>query len=187
MNPLPPDSKLVYEGKLLKVYRRPVELYDGTKTEFDLCTRPDTSSVLAFIDREHVLLTEQTQPHRPTPFFALPGGRVEDAEDPQQTALRECLEETGYACNHATLWHEHSYISLVQFNEYLYLAFGAQQTYAPTPDSGERITTRIVHWNELVELALNNELRSHMHALEILRMHYHEPSRLRLKELQEKI
>src|SRR5947207_2773047 len=51
-------------------------------------------------NEERVLLIMKDKPEWQKGFFNLVGGKVEDGETPEQAALRELKEETGYSPHH---------------------------------------------------------------------------------------
>lgn len=55
-------------------------MFDGTTETFECVTRPDTVTVIPFLDPETVLLTKHIQPHR-EPFLDFPGGRIDKGKN----------------------------------------------------------------------------------------------------------
>lgn len=51
------------------------------------------------VNEGRVLLTAQYRFLLDRAAWEIPGGRVDDGESPEQTARRECLEETGFSCD----------------------------------------------------------------------------------------
>jgi len=54
---------------------------------------------LVAVSDGRVLLTAQYRFLLDRVAWEIPGGRVDDGESPEQTAQRECLEETGFSCD----------------------------------------------------------------------------------------
>ena len=57
---------------------------------------PDYVSILAITDDQHVLCVRQYRPAVERYTLELPSGLIDPGESPEQSALRELLEETGY-------------------------------------------------------------------------------------------
>lgn len=90
-----PDE-LAYDG-FVRVLRRPMLLPDGRRATWDVLDTPATVSVLALTDDDRVVMVRQFRPGADRLVLSLPGGLVEDGEDPVAAGLRELSEETGYA------------------------------------------------------------------------------------------
>ncbi|MFA6429913.1 MAG: NUDIX hydrolase [Patescibacteria group bacterium] len=181
---LPPaHADRVYASHNLNVYEWPQTLYDGTTTTFDCVTRPDFVGVIAFLDAKTILLTKQEQPSRPAAFFDIPGGQVDKDETPEQAALRELQEETGYRAGQISLWKTSPYYGLVRFEQFLYIA--TDLTLDPTgnhEDAGEKIQVLKTPWPEAVHLALTGQIRVCEAGLAIAAMEYEEGAKKRVRE-----
>jgi len=164
---------------MLQVWTWDQELFDGSSHEFECVVRPDTASVIPFINRETVLLTRQTQPGREA-FLDVPGGRVDPGEHAQDAALRELAEEAGKKGTQILAWHTIPHYGMVRFEEHLFLTSGLEETTSHL-DAGEKIELFPVSWTRLIEFALERKLRQSNITLAILQMEFHAPSRARLK------
>ncbi len=85
-------------GAFRTLVRKNFELPDGTLREF--VTKEKESShaqaVVALTPDGHVILARQFRPGPEKIMYELPGGGAEAGETPQEAALRELEEETGY-------------------------------------------------------------------------------------------
>src|SRR3990167_10917443 len=92
---IPKNAKKVFTGVIYDVYQWQQELFDGSKTIFEMLRRPDTVTVIPVID-EKILTIEDHQPHTGSKM-SFPGGRVDpDDQSTLEAAQRETEEETGY-------------------------------------------------------------------------------------------
>ena len=74
-------------------------LPNGREYVFDIKQEGPAVCVLALSKDGGVILTHQYRPGPEKLFFEMPGGGVEEGEDPLSAAKRELLEETGYMGN----------------------------------------------------------------------------------------
>jgi ADP-ribose pyrophosphatase len=148
---LPPDAKRVFEGVIFDTYQWEQELYDGSKAVFEKLVRPDTIVVFPVLPGERVVMIEDSQPGRDT-VLTPPAGRIEEGETPEKAAARELLEETGYAAESLEpLFVEPQMSQKFDWIIYGFIAHGAKRVQEATPDAGEKITERIVAFDEMLE------------------------------------
>jgi ADP-ribose pyrophosphatase len=90
------SSQLVFDGRLLKVYRDEVRLHDGSLASREYVKHPGAVMVLAFVDDETILLERQFRYPKHRHFIEIPAGKLEPNEPPLDTAKRELVEECGF-------------------------------------------------------------------------------------------
>lgn len=96
------DDEVVYDG-FARILRRPLLLPDGREALWDIHDTPATVSVLALTEDHHVVMVEQYRPGPDRVVLSLPGGLVDDGEEPVAAGVRELREESGYAVASAEL------------------------------------------------------------------------------------
>jgi ADP-ribose pyrophosphatase len=89
-------SRLVYDGRLLKVREDSVRLCDGSVAQREYIEHPGAVIIIAMLDDDTVLLERQFRYPLRRHLYELPAGKIEPGEAPQQTARRELVEECGY-------------------------------------------------------------------------------------------
>ena len=72
------------------------ELPNGATKDIYLRVQSPAACVLALTEDNRVIMEEQFRPGPNRVLFELPGGYVEEGEDPVQAMKRELLEETGF-------------------------------------------------------------------------------------------
>lgn len=72
------------------------ELPDGSQSDFYIKSEGTAASILGLTVDDEVILVSQYRPGPKAVLDELPGGFVDPHEDPQATARREFIEETGY-------------------------------------------------------------------------------------------
>ncbi len=148
------DAKLVFEGKIFKVYQWEQELYDGSKATFEKVRVPDSVEIIAVVDGKIIIL-DQEQPHTNL-FVSLPGGKLDEEETMQHAAERELLEETGYQSDDILLWKDMNDGRVVLWKRAVYLARNCKKVHDGTPDAGEKIKVRFISFEEFLLLPENS-------------------------------
>jgi len=150
--PIPSHAQRVFKGEIFDVYQWKQQLFDGSFATFERLRRPDTVVVFPVLDDGRIMLLNQEQPGRP-PFISAAGGRVEEGEDFLSAMKRELLEETGYSADEFVLWDAQQPTSKIDWAVMTFVAKGLHQTATPNLDPGEKISLKMVTFDELLGLA----------------------------------
>lgn len=89
-------ERLVDENPFIRLSIASVELPDGTKFEQYVMRMRRTATTVVVDDQDRVLLTRRHRFIVDQWVWELPGGYVDQAEDPAAAAAREVEEETGW-------------------------------------------------------------------------------------------
>ncbi|MBP7056893.1 NUDIX hydrolase [Candidatus Gracilibacteria bacterium] len=165
---VPDQAKLVFKGKLYDTYQWQQEMFDGSMATFEMLKRPYNGCVIPVIDGK-IMVLEQVQPGKP-PFLSLPGGRCDPGEDTLTAAKRELLEETGYRATTWSLWLETIPEEKVDWQIHTYIAQDCVSEETPRLDSGERIKTKLITFEEFLLLSDNPLFRNKDAITELLRV-----------------
>ena len=124
-------SELIFDGRLLKVYRDQVGLTDGGQSIREFVHHPGGVAVVP-LDRDgNVYLERQFRyPYRKV-VTVIPAGKLEPGEDPFDAIQRELQEEIGAT---AARWDALGYImpSVGYTDEMLYLYLARDLTFGRT-------------------------------------------------------
>ena len=88
---------IVYEDSYKKIEKITAE-FDGFSKEYFVSDFGEKAAVLVFRNN-CVLLTRQYRLLINKLSYEVPGGKVDNGENPEDTAIRECFEETGVRCS----------------------------------------------------------------------------------------
>ncbi|HET8606126.1 MAG TPA: NUDIX hydrolase [Gaiellaceae bacterium] len=88
------DERVAYAG-WRRVLARSFETPDGVR-ELEVKQEPDAAAVVALTPTREVVLVREFRPGPEAWLLELPGGVVDEGEEPAAAAQRELLEETGY-------------------------------------------------------------------------------------------
>lgn len=132
-------TRTLYESRWLTLSLTDVELPSGWRFEHHTLRMPAAAMAVVLDDAgERVLLAWR---HRFVPGlwnYELPGGLVEDGEDPSATVRREILEEAGYEVVDVTrLVTFEPMVGMVTTPHHVFVTTGASKVADPTePDEG---------------------------------------------------
>ena len=88
-------SELIFDGRLLKLYRDEVELPDGGRSVREYVHHPGGAAVVALDGEGNVYLERQFRYPYHKVVMEIPAGKLEEGEDPFDAIRRELKEELG--------------------------------------------------------------------------------------------
>jgi len=91
------SREIVYKKYSQSIERRDFRLPDGRVDDFYIRLEAVGACVFALTTDKKVITIPQYRPGPKKILRELPGGQVDKGEDPREAAVRELLEETGYA------------------------------------------------------------------------------------------
>ena len=148
-NNLPKNTKLVFKGEIFETWQWEQKMFDGSVEIFEKLRRPDTAQVIPVVGNK-ILIQKQRQPDRLKSFISIPGGRCELNEKPLNSAKRELLEETGYASKNWKLLNKQNPVNKIIWTIYTYIAKDCFYKQLQELDTGEKIETKFVSFNEFL-------------------------------------
>ncbi len=162
------DSQLVYEGKVVKLYKDSVELSCGQKSFREVVKHSGGVVILAFKE-DKVLLVKQFRYPMKEILLELPAGKLEAGEDPFEAAKRELEEETGYCANKWTnLGYVYTSPGYSDEKLYLYKAEDLRFTHCH-PDEGEIIQALEYKYDDVIKMIDNGKINDAKTICAILR------------------
>lgn len=158
-NKIPDNATMVFKGVLHDIYHWDQEMFDGSFQTFEAIRRRAGVTVVAVVDNT-IIINDEEQPRSDT-FLTLPGGNSETT-DLMSDAKRELLEESGYVSDD---WKEWLVVDITKYhkldwNNHFFIAKNAKKIADQTLDAGEKIITKLMTFDEFLELRNNPRFRN---------------------------
>lgn len=153
------DEDVIYSGKVVKLTLQNVMLPDGRKAKREIIRHSGGVAIIAFKDKDTVLLVEQYRKPIDKMLLEIPAGKIENGEDIEACGIRELEEETGYKSNKFTYLGK--IVTSPGFaDEYIYI-YRADDVYKGRDDIGdadEFINIHEVSLSKIKEMIKNGEI-----------------------------
>lgn len=117
------EDRIVYNGEFLNVHKRKIQIGEDI-IERELIQRRDGVAIVPVDVSHNVLLIKEYSVGSNSFLFTLPGGHIDEGENPEQAARRELSEETGYRARAMIkLRYAYSHPAISTRKSYTFLAF----------------------------------------------------------------
>lgn len=151
-------SKVGYRTVISKTFVMP----DGSVMSWDTLNgeRARTAATIALTPDNQVIIAYQYRPGVEDFVYEIPGGAVDNGEEPAAAALRELEEESGYTSpNPLVLLGTSRKDAYTNSTAYFYMATGCMPTgTAKHQERGEFTETMLISVEELIDNARNNRM-----------------------------
>ena len=151
-------SKRIYEGRLVNLRQDAVVLSSGRETVREVVEHPDCVAIVAINSEDNVVMVRQFRKPVEGVLLEIPAGVIEPGEEPQECALRELEEETGYMAGKMERIGGF-YSSPGYSTEFLYLFLATDlQKGSTRPDEDEIIEVVSIPWEQIPGLIAKGEV-----------------------------
>jgi len=153
---------------------------DGVEHTFFVVENPDWVNVIALTKDEQVILIKQFRHGTEEVILEIPGGMIDECEEPIIAAARELVEETGFAAREIIPLGKSRPNPAIQNNWiYHFLALDCDKIKDTAFGEHESVVTKLVTLEELDQIIENEEIT---HSLVIAAFY-----KFKLKNLNEQI
>lgn len=163
--------KEVYDGIIFKIKQREITFPDGSKKIFEYCARPGSVTILAFDDKNNLLLIKERRLEYKGATWFLPAGRIDKGETPLRAAQRELREETGFGAETIKKIYQKSTGSTLLWDVHIY---AARDLYPAPLDGDEHFPIQIAPtpFKRAVEMAMDGTIENEFIAFHIIKFDY---------------
>jgi ADP-ribose pyrophosphatase len=149
----------VFSSRIFKVVKKIVTGRSGKPLERYVVIHPGAVAVLPILDDGRFVLIKQYRVAVDEPLIEIPAGTLEPNEEPQVTAHRELIEETGYTAGVLTPTLQF-YTSPGMLKEPMHLFVAEKLTAGPTAmEDGEQIETLLVEPEKAMKMIATGEIQ----------------------------
>lgn len=179
---VPPQAKRVFKGEIFDVYQWDQELFDGSIATFEMVSRPGTVQIVPVVG-DRVLLSYEEQPHY-AKRIGLFGGRMEEGEEPLETAKRELREETGLESDNWVLIKTFETAGKIDWPSSYFIAKDCKKVTSPHLDPGEKIEIKEVTFDDFIETIFQENFSDRQLASELSLM---QKDQKKIEDFKEKL
>ncbi len=161
----PADWKLIateneLDFRILKVSQlRVADPRDGSEHPRVVIKAPEWVNVVAYTPARELILIRQFRTGTWSTTLEIPGGMVDEGENPAVAAARELEEETGYRAGRLELLGAHHPNPAIQGNQlHTFLALDCERVHDGQQDVGEDITVELVPREKLRSLVITGQI-----------------------------
>lgn len=155
------SSTQVVHNKWVKLRKDTVKLPNGIiLDDYYLFEKNDVALIVAVDEQNCIILKKEYRYPVNEVLYELPGGMIEEGEDPLETAKRELLEETGNISNDwKQLMCGYDYPTKDTNCVYIFLAKNVKKAANQKLDISENIEMEKVPLQEAVKMCQNNQIK----------------------------
>jgi ADP-ribose pyrophosphatase len=151
--------EIVYTGRKIRLALDTEVTPDGTTVRRDVILHPGAVAILPLLDPARVCLVRNRRPVVGETLLEIPAGTLEPPEPPEEAAVRELAEETGYR---AGRWRKlgEFYPSPGVLSERTHLFVAEELTPGEMGlETDEDLEPQVVAWEQALAWALEGTIR----------------------------
>ena len=153
------SSELIFDGKVLHLYRDEVYIPNGQVSFREYCRHMGAVCVVPVTDEGEIICVRQYRYAVGRTVLEIPAGKLDSKDEiPLEAAIRELREETGAVAKKITYMGEY-FSSPAILDERIYMYLAEELEFGDTdPDEDEFIETVKIPVDELVGMIMRGEI-----------------------------
>jgi ADP-ribose pyrophosphatase len=152
-------SRLIYDGKVLRLRVDEVQLPSGQVTRREIVEHPGAVAIVPFKDRENIIMIKQLRHTVDGWLLEIPAGTLEKNESPRRCAARELIEETGFKASRIMRMFS-CYVAPGYSNELIHEFVATDLKYVGQhTESDEFVKTITLNIREATDKIVNGSIR----------------------------
>lgn len=154
------SSSLIYDGRLLKVYKDKISLPSGKESTREYILHFGASAIVPLLDNGSVIVERQFRYPFSRVMLEIPAGKLDRKdEDRLEAAKRELKEETGYSADEwIDLGEMYPSVAYTTESISLFLARGLKKG-EQNLDEDEFLNIEEIPLTTLVDMVMNGEIK----------------------------
>ncbi len=152
------STRHIHSNRFIELYEDVINI-KGRQKVYTRARRKDYSTIVPFISNDEILVIKSYRHLVNSIQIEAPSGYIEDGEDPQEAAVRELREETGYRANR--IFSVGSYtLDYTMFEQkgYLFIAYDLVKEGNQKLGTMELIETTILTIKEIMQLLSDGKI-----------------------------
>ncbi len=166
------SSQLIFDGKVLHLYRDEIILPDGSEGFREYCKHNGGVCVLPLTDDKRVLCVRQYRYAHGKCTLEIPAGKLEagEREHLREAALRELKEETGAVCDELIYLGE-IFPSPALLSEVIHIFFARSLHFGDAcPDEDEFLECEAIPFDDMLRMVCSGEIPDAKTQIAVLRV-----------------
>ncbi len=169
-NPKIGKYKTVFRGKMFQIQQAQAFFPSGKKKTFERILRPPFVAILAFDEKQRVLLTREYRHLFKKTVWRLPSGRADHGKSIRAEAQRELREEAGFKARKMKLFYTSPKSQTSVWKQCIFIA--TDLVSAPLPkDEDEQIKVVPMSVEKAYMLVLTGKIENELIAFVLLKLH----------------
>ncbi len=154
------DSQSLFDCRIFSVEASRLKSpFDGSVHDFYRILSVDWAQIIPITPQREIVMVRQYRHGSRQVTLEIPGGLIDPGEDPQSAAVRECLEETGFAVGEVRpLGSVNPNPALFANRLHSFVAEGATQVAEVSNEGAEQTEVELVPEDRLPELLLKGRI-----------------------------